>query len=84
MRDGAIRVIFEILRASGEDNWFGVYFRIGFSPFMGSHLVYARPNRNIETIPAPIYLSLDVPVDRYTRTNSEQFKLKVTFNYFFK
>jgi len=51
---------------------------------MGSHLVYARPNRNIETIPAPIYLSLDVPVDRYTRTNSEQFKLKVTFNYFFK
>ncbi len=27
--------------------------------------------------------TLDVPVDRYTRTNSEQFKLKVTFNYFF-
>jgi hypothetical protein len=28
--------------------------------------------------------TLDVPVDHYTRTNSEQFKLKVTFNYFFK
>jgi len=28
--------------------------------------------------------TLDLPVDHYTRTNSEQFKLKVTFNYFFK
>jgi len=28
-------------------------------------------------------VTLDVPVDRYTRTNSEQFKLKVTWNYFF-
>jgi hypothetical protein len=28
--------------------------------------------------------ALDVPVDRYTRANSEQFKLKVTCNYFFK
>lgn len=30
-----------------------------------------------------ITATLDVPVDHYTRTNNEQFKLKVTFNYFF-
>lgn len=27
--------------------------------------------------------TLDVPVDRFSRTQNEQFKLKVTFNYFF-
>jgi hypothetical protein len=28
--------------------------------------------------------TLDVPVDRYTRTHSEQFKLKAAVNYFFQ
>jgi hypothetical protein len=28
--------------------------------------------------------TLDVPVDRYTRTHSEQFKLKVAVNHFFQ
>jgi hypothetical protein len=40
---------------------------------------FLRPKKDM-TLSA----TLDVPVDHYTRTNSEQFKLKVTFNYFFK
>ena len=48
MRDGAFRVAFEILEVKPPDNWFGVYFRAGASPFMGSHLVYVRRNGNIE------------------------------------
>jgi len=48
MRDGAIRVSFEILGARSADDWFGVYFRAGVSPFMGSHLVYVRQNGLLE------------------------------------
>lgn len=48
MRDGALQVEFEILNVRGEDNWFGVYFRAGASPLMGSHLLYMRPNGSIE------------------------------------
>jgi len=40
---------------------------------------FLTPEKNM-TITA----TLDVPVDRYTRTNSEQFKLKVAVNYFFQ
>ena len=48
MRDGAVRVNFEILGARSPDDWFGVYFRVGSSPFMGSHLLYVRQNGVIE------------------------------------
>lgn len=59
MRDSAIRVSFEILRAKTPDDWFGVYFRAGTSPIMGSHLVYVRQNGAVEMAiyPGPIVLA---------------------------
>jgi hypothetical protein len=48
MRDGAVRVDFEILHANKPEDWFGVLFRSGIDPFIGSHLVYVRKNGLIE------------------------------------
>lgn len=48
IRDGAVQVDFEILNASTPDDWFGIYFRAGTNPMMGSHLVYVRQNGMIE------------------------------------
>jgi nucleoside 2-deoxyribosyltransferase len=48
IRDGAVQVDFEILRARKPEDWFGIYFRAGSSPFMGSNLVYVRQNGMIE------------------------------------
>jgi hypothetical protein len=39
---------------------------------------FLTPAKNMTLTASP-----DVPVDRYTRTHSEQFKLKVAVNYFF-
>ncbi|MBM4274168.1 MAG: hypothetical protein FJ134_06885 [Deltaproteobacteria bacterium] len=54
-------------------------------------------NHNTELIPSAVLgrffgpkqetnltLTLDVPIDRFTRIHNEQFKLKLTWNYFFK
>jgi len=48
LRDGAIRVCFELIRAETEYDWFGIYFRVGSHPFLGSHLVYVRKSGKIE------------------------------------
>jgi nucleoside 2-deoxyribosyltransferase len=48
IRDGAVQVDFEILGARTPDDWFGIYFRAGASPIMGSHLVYVRQSGMIE------------------------------------
>jgi len=48
MRDGAVHATFEILQARSPEDWFGVFFRAGASPWMGSHLVYVRQNGTIE------------------------------------
>lgn len=48
IRDGAVQVDFEILRAKSQDDWFGIYFRTATSPFMGSHLAYVRQNGMVE------------------------------------
>jgi hypothetical protein len=48
MRDGAVKVEFEILSAKTPNDWFGIYFRAGDNPFIGSHLVYVRQNGMIE------------------------------------
>lgn len=48
IRDGAVRVDFEILAARTPKDWFGIYFRSGTYPPMGSHLVYVRQNGMIE------------------------------------
>ncbi len=56
MRDGAVRVVFETLKEHDPgDNWFGVFFRAGVSvsPWMGSHLVFVRPNGRIELAICP-------------------------------
>lgn len=48
IRDGAVQVDFEILNAKSPDDWFGIYFRAGANPLMGSHLVYIRQSGKIE------------------------------------
>ena len=48
IRDGAVQVDFEIFQTKGEGDWFGIYFRAGTSPLMGSNLVYVRKNGMIE------------------------------------
>lgn len=48
IRDGAVQVDFEILNAKTPSDWFGIYFRAGTHPMMGSHLVYVRQNGMIE------------------------------------
>lgn len=48
MRDGAVKVEFEILNMKTPTNWFGIYFRAGDNPFIGSHLVYVRQNGMLE------------------------------------
>lgn len=56
MRDGAVRVVFETRQEHDPgDNWFGVFFRAGVSvsPWMGSHLVFVRPNDTIELAICP-------------------------------
>jgi nucleoside 2-deoxyribosyltransferase len=57
MRDGAVQVEFEFVNIfDSEDRWFGVFFRTGDVPYMGSHLVFVRQNRMIgtATFPGPI------------------------------
>ncbi len=48
IRDGAVQVEFEILKGRRPDDWFGIYFRAGDDPFLGSHLSYVRQNGMIE------------------------------------
>jgi len=48
IRDGAVQVDFEILAARRPDDWFGIYFRVGASIVLGSHLAYVRQNGMVE------------------------------------
>jgi hypothetical protein len=48
LRDGAVRATFNILKVISSNDWFGIYFRSGASPLLGSHLVYVRKNGSIE------------------------------------
>jgi hypothetical protein len=60
MRDGAIRVRFELTRTGDTSDWFGVFFRAGANPFVGSHLLYVRGDGKIELgrYPGPEILSV--------------------------
>lgn len=48
LRDGAVQVDFEILKAKTPSDWFGIYFRAAAHPLMGSYLLYVRKNGKIE------------------------------------
>ena len=51
LRDGAVQVDFEILKAKTSSDWFGIYFRAAAHPLMGSYLLYVRKNGKIEIEP---------------------------------
>lgn len=53
LRDGAIRVAFELHAARSSEDWFGVYFRAGENPLLGSHLIYCRQNGAVEVAVYP-------------------------------
>jgi nucleoside 2-deoxyribosyltransferase len=59
VRDGAVRVVFEILDGRRMDDWFGVFFRSDPSPvrdshfWVGSYLAYARRDGRIEVVSYP-------------------------------
>lgn len=48
IRDGAVRVEFELLETRTPNDWFGVFFRSGDSPTLSSNLVYVRKNGMVE------------------------------------
>lgn len=48
LRDGAVHVDFEILKAKTPNDWFGIYFRAAVFPPMSSYLLYVRKNGKIE------------------------------------
>ena len=48
LRDGAVQVDFEILKAKTPSDWFGIYFRAADHPLMGSYLLYVRKSGKIE------------------------------------
>lgn len=58
LRDGAVRATFNILNTMSSDDWFGIYFRSGESPLLGSHLAYVRKNGSIEVAryPGPVII----------------------------
>ncbi len=66
VRDGAVQVEFEILAARKPRDWFGVYFRVGDSPFLGSHLAYVRQDGRIEiaVYPGPRVIARESYGDR--------------------
>ncbi|MBI2838414.1 MAG: hypothetical protein HYX75_08875 [Acidobacteria bacterium] len=53
MRDGAVRVEFEILQARHPHDWFGVFIRAGYYPWQDSNLVYIRQDGRLEVVPYP-------------------------------
>lgn len=55
IRDGAVLAEFELLETKTKTDWFGIFFRAGETPSLGSQLVYARRNGRIEvaTFPGP-------------------------------
>lgn len=53
MRDGGIRVSFEINDAKSTADWFGVYFRAVNPPYIASYLVYVRQSGHLEIAAYP-------------------------------
>jgi nucleoside 2-deoxyribosyltransferase len=53
IRDGGIRVVFEISNARSPADWFGVYFRAVDPPWRASYLVYVRQSGHLEIAAYP-------------------------------
>ncbi len=54
MRDGAVRIGFRIRKVNDpSDSWFGIYFRAGVNPFLGSYLAYVRRNGKLAVVSYP-------------------------------
>jgi aromatic ring-cleaving dioxygenase len=53
IRDGAIKVEFEILKARKPEDWFGIYLRVGSNIVIGSYLVYVREKGSLEILSYP-------------------------------
>lgn len=53
MRDGGIRVVFEIINARSPADWFGIYFRAADPPWVASYLVYVRQSGYLEIAAYP-------------------------------
>lgn len=62
MRDGAVRVKFNTIDVhKSSDNWFGVYFRASYNPFLDSYLLFVRPNGTIELTAYPGPTTIEKP-----------------------
>jgi len=79
IRDGAVQVDFEILAARRPDDWFGIYFRAGASPLLGSHLAYVRQNGMIEIAVYPGPRVIAKSRERYGQTIVGRHSLLIQF-----
>jgi hypothetical protein len=77
IRDGAVQVEFQILTARRPEDWFGIYFRAGVNPFMGSHLVYVRQNGMVEIA---VYPGPQV-IEAFSIKNKMQGKIKLLIEF---
>jgi len=71
MRDGAIRIKFNIIKAKTTEDWFGVFLRSADFPSTGSHLVYVRQNGLIELAVYPNFQVLK-KVNTHQRISGKQ------------
>jgi hypothetical protein len=80
-RDGAVQVEFEILTARRPDDWFGIYFRAGDDPFLGSHLSYVRQNGMMEiaVYPGPRVIAKSRALSDNGQTISGRHSLLIQF-----
>ncbi len=78
VRDGAIRVNFEIHHAKSSEDWFGVFFRADVSPFMGSHLVYVRQDGRVEVA---VYPDLPRVIEKSPAANPLSGKQELTLQF---
>jgi nucleoside 2-deoxyribosyltransferase len=81
MRDGAIRVEFEILQARNPDDWFGVLFRAGDNPFVGSQLVYVRQDGRIGIVEYPGAIPVKTDENRREFTGRQTLEIEFENDY---
>ena len=53
LRDGELEIEFQFHQVNPPDHWFGLIFRAGSHPFLGSHLILLRSNGSVELVGFP-------------------------------